>query len=439
MLLTCFGLGLLDGAGLCSQYVLLAKHRDSPLKVLVMSNQSIAGPLGRVEFISLVAALIAINAFAIDIMLPGLQDIGQSLGEQDPNQRQLVIPAYMLGFGVLQLVFGPLADRFGRRKPLLAGLAVYCLAALGAFFVTDFHSLVALRVLQGAGAAASAVIAVAVVRDSYVGNEMAKTLSLVFMVMMLSPIIAPSLGQLLLTLMSWQGLFAFMAGFCALVMTWVFFRLPETLKPEMRRAFTARSIIEGFGIVFGNRVSLSYIMATALLFGALMGFLTSSQQIYVEHYGMGKWFPAFFAAGGICAAIGGFMNSQAVTRYGMVTLSRWGLGVFAALSAVLVVLGMMQLLPVFLFFGLMCLIFVSFNFIMSNFGALAMMPLGDVAGTAASTQGFLQMVIGAALGAMIGQFYNGTPVPMALGFVVLSVAAGLVIAAGTRQEKEATP
>ena len=133
------------------------------------------------------------------------------------------------------------------------------------------------------------------------------------------------------------------------------------------------------------------------------------------------------------------MNSQAVTRYGMVTLSRWGLGVFAALSAVLVVLGMMQLLPVFLFFGLMCLIFVSFNFIMSNFGALAMMPLGDVAGTAASTQGFLQMVIGAALGAMIGQFYNGTPVPMALGFVVLSVAAGLVIAAGTRQEKEATP
>ena len=395
--------------------------------IFIMSAAKVVGRLGRIEFITLVAALIAINAFAIDIMLPGLQQIGESLGEADANRRQLVIPAYMLGFGVLQLVFGPLADRFGRRKPLLFGLGIYCLAALSAFFVTDFGSLVILRFLQGAGAAASAVIAVALVRDLFVGDQMAKTLSLVFMVLMVSPILAPGLGQFLLTVMDWRGLFGFMAGLGFLVTLWVFFRLPETLKPEHRRAFTPGSIVEGFGIVFGNRVSLSYILATALIFGALMGFLTSSPQIYAEHYGMGNWFPAFFAAGGVCSAFAGFVNSQAVTRFGMVRLSHGALAVFTVIAAVALVLGLVQALPVFLFFALTCLLFMSFSFIMSNFGALAMMPLGAVAGTAASTQGFLQMVIGATLGAMIGLFYDGTTVPLTMGFTVLAVLAGLII------------
>jgi MFS transporter, DHA1 family, multidrug resistance protein len=398
--------------------------------------KAIEGP-GRTEFIALVAGLIAINAFAIDIMLPGLQDIGSSLGEADANRRQLVIPAYMLGFGVLQLVFGPLADRFGRKGPLVVGLLIYCLAALSAFLVTDFNSLVVLRFLQGTGAAASAVIAVALVRDRFVGDEMAKTLSLVFMVMMISPILAPSLGQFLLTIIDWRGLFGFMAAFCGMVILWVVFRLPETLKPEHRRAFTPRSIVEGFGIVFNNRVSLSYILATALLFGALMGFLTSSQQIYVHHFNMGRWFPAFFAAGGICSAIGGFMNAQAVMRLGMVKLSHSALLAFLVFSVLMLVFGMINALPVSVFFALTCGIFVSFNFIMSNFGALAMMPLGEVAGTAASTQGFLQMVIGASLGAAIGQFYDGTPVPMAAGFVVLTVCAGMIVHLGVGKRAQA--
>ena len=391
----------------------------------------VVGRLGRTEFITLVAGLIAINAFAIDIMLPGLQQIGESLGEADSNRRPLVIPAYMLGFGVLQLIFGPLADRFGRRNPLLFGLGIYVVAALSANFVSDFNTLLALRFLQGAGAAASAVIAVALVRDLFVGDQMAKTLSLVFMVLMISPILAPGLGQFLLTVMSWKGLFVFMAGLGALIMLWVFFRLPETLKPGDQRPFTFISIIEGFSMVFGNRLSLSYIIATALIFGALMGFLTSSQQIYVEHFNMGVWFPAFFAAGGICSAIGGFVNSQAVTRYGMEKLSHRALAVFVGLSTLMLGLGLLNMMSVWVFFGLSCLLFACFSFVMSNFGALAMMPLGAVAGTAASTQGFLQMVIGAALGALIGQFYNGTTVPLAAGFVLLSGLAYIIIRMGT--------
>ena len=396
-----------------------------------MSSPKLIGRLGRAEFIALVAALIAINAFAIDIMLPGLQQIGAGLGEADPNRRQLVLPAYMLGFGILQMVFGPLSDRYGRRKPLLVGLVIYCIAALSAYAVTDFNSLVMLRFIQGAGAAASAVIATALVRDLFVGDEMAKTMSLVFMVLMLSPIFAPGLGQMLLVVLDWRGLFLFMAGLGLLVTLWVALRLPETLKPENKRPFGLKSIVEGFGIVFSNRLALRYIMATSLLFGGLFGFLTSSQQIYVSIYQVGLWFPAFFAAGGAISALGGFANSQLVSTYGMRRIAYLALNVFGAAAAVMLLLGYLQMLPVWLFFALSAVQFFTFSMIMPNFGALAMEPLGEVAGTAASAQGFLQMVLGASIGAFIGQMFNATTIPLALGMLVLAVLAmGLTRVAG---------
>jgi DHA1 family bicyclomycin/chloramphenicol resistance-like MFS transporter len=392
-----------------------------------MTSSKLIGRLGRVEFITLIAALIAINAVAIDIMLPGLQQIGAGLGEPDPNRRQLVIPAYMLGFGILQIVFGPLSDRYGRRKPLLVGLVIYCIAALSAYAVKDFNSLVFLRFVQGAGAAASAVIATALVRDLFVGDEMAKTMSFVFMVLMLSPIFAPGLGQMLLVVLDWRGLFLFMAGLGMLVTLWVWLRLPETLKPEDRRPFGMKSIVEGFGIVFSNHVALRYILAGAFLFAGLIAFLTSSQQIYVGIYGVGMWFPAFFAAGGAISAVGGFANTQLMNRYGMRRLSHLALYVFSAAAALMLLLGFLNMIPVWAFFALSAVQFFTFSMMMPNFGALAMEPLGEVAGTAASAQGFLQMVLGAGIGAFIGQMYNTTTIPLALGMLVLALLAmGLV-------------
>jgi DHA1 family bicyclomycin/chloramphenicol resistance-like MFS transporter len=402
------------------------------------SSSLVVGRLGRFEFIALVAALIAINAFAIDIMMPGLQQIGAGLGEPDANRRQLVIPAYMLGFGILQIVFGPLSDRYGRRKSLLVGLVIYCLAALSAYAVVDFNSLVVLRLIQGAGAAASAVIATALVRDIFVGNEMAKTMSLVFMVLMLSPIFAPGLGQLLLVVLDWRGLFLFMALLGTLVTLWVWLRLPETLKPENKRPFGLKAVVEGFGIVFSNRVALGYIMATSLLFGGLIGFLTSSQQIYVGVYNVGLWFPAFFAAGGAISAVGGFANSQLVSRHGMQRISFLALNAFCAAAAVMLLLGYLQALPVWLFFALSAGWFFTFSMIMPNFGALAMEPLGEVAGTATSAQGFLQMVLGTGIGALIGQMFNNTTIPLATGMLVLSLAAmGLTGVAGQERTRRA--
>jgi MFS transporter, DHA1 family, multidrug resistance protein len=404
-----------------------------------MKKTKLVGRLGRVEFIVLVAALIAINAFAIDVMLPGLQQIGAGLGEADPNRRQLVIPAYMLGFGILQIVFGPLSDRYGRRGPLLVGLVIYCLAALSAFAVTDFNSLVLLRFVQGAGAAASAVIAMALVRDLFVGDDMAKTMSLVFMVLMLSPIFAPILGQFILVALDWRGLFLFMAGLGTIVTVWIWMRLPETLKPENKRPFGLKPMIEGFGIVFSNHMALRYIMATSLLFGGLFGFLTSSQQIYVSIYQVGLWFPAFFAAGGAISAVGGFANSQLVNKYGMRRISSVALMVFCAAAVGVMALGLLQALPLWAFFILSAVQFFTFSMIMPNFGALAMEPLGEVAGTAASAQGFLQMVLGAGIGAFVGQMFDGTVIPLAVAQLVLSVAAMSLTSFGRQRQLASEP
>ncbi len=389
-----------------------------------------AAQIGRTEFIGLITALIAINAFAIDIMLPGLQTIGAALGESDANNRQLVITSYFIGFALLQLLFGPLSDRYGRRQPLLAGLLVYCLAAAACLFVSDFEALLVLRFVQGAGAAASAVIATAVVRDRFGGEEMAEILSLVFMVLMISPVIAPSLGQLILSLFDWHAIFAFMAAVGGLAAMWTYLRLPETLPADRRRPFTAAGIAEGFGIVAGNRQALLYILATGIIIAALFGFLNSSQQVFTEVYGLGAWFSVAFAGIGVAMSIGSFINSRAVKRFGMRPIAHGCLLTFIALAALLAALAALDALPFVVFLPLLMATFVAFAGIGANFSALALEPLGQVAGTAASAQGFTQMMIGTIVGAAIGQQFDGSVRPMLFGYLVLgAVCLGLVLIA----------
>jgi MFS transporter, DHA1 family, multidrug resistance protein len=398
-----------------------------------MSSEKIVGKLGRVELIALITSLIAINAFAIDIMLPGIQQIGADLGEADPNRRQLIIAAYLLGFGVLQIVFGPLSDRFGRRKPLLLGIVVYLLAALGCMLVSDFDHLLAMRLLQGSGAAASAVIATAVVRDLFVGDQMAKTFSLVFMVLMVSPIVAPTLGQLIMAFLPWKAVFVAMFLVGAVVLVWVWLRLPETLRPEHRRPFTPKAVVEGFGIVFSNRIATAYIISSALMFSCLFGYLGSAQQIFTDSFNAGALFVPLFALCAACTSLGAFTNARFVARWGMRRLALGAVAVFVAGSLIMVVLGLAGWLNLAVFTALMAAIFFAFSSVGPNFGALALEPLGEVAGTAASAQGFLQLVIGAVLGAWIGQLYNGTPIPLALSFAALGLVAAAIVLLGDRR------
>jgi DHA1 family bicyclomycin/chloramphenicol resistance-like MFS transporter len=384
----------------------------------------------RWEFIALAAALMALNALAIDIMLPGLQQIGASLGVADENARQYVITAYITGFGLAQLFFGPLSDRFGRRVPLLAGLAVYVAAAFACAFVPTFGALLAFRFVQGLGAAATRVIAVSIVRDTFGGRAMAEVMSLVFMVFMIIPVVAPSVGQIIMLAGEWHMIFTFM-GVVSLAFTiWTWRRLPETLHASFRRPLTAAVITDGFRIVLTNRTAICYTVAITALFGALFGFINSAQQIYVGIYEVGALFPVYFAAVAGLMALSSFLNSRFVGKFGMRRLAHGALLGFLAVTGLAFALSLLGPLPLWLFVTLFALAMFQFSWIGSNFNALAMEPLGHVAGTASSVQGFMQTVGGGIVGAIIGQSFDGTVVPMAGGYFLLGLAAlGMVLVA----------
>jgi len=377
--------------------------------------------LSRPEFIALMAALMALNALAIDVMLPALPYMGEALGVSHENERQFVITAYMIGMGVAQLAFGPLTDRFGRRAPLLVGIGVYIVAVIIAAFAPSFTMLLVLRFIQGLGAASVRVITTAVVRDRYSGREMAEVMSLVFMVFMAIPVIAPSIGQVLLLTGPWQTIFLFMGGLALVFWFWTFKRLPETLPLDKRRPLSMKGVTEGFRIVFTNRVAISYGLAGMFLFGALFGFISSSQQIYVDIYGLGVYFPVAFALVAGLMAVSSFTNSKVVRRVGMRRLSHGAMLTFTVVSGIWLAFAMSGFLPLWLFFSLLCVIMFSFGWSASNMNSLSMEPLGAVAGTAASVFGFIQTVGGALIGGYIGQLFDGTTIPAAAGYFTMGV------------------
>ena len=389
------------------------------------TTERVAFPLARWEFIALAAALMALNALAIDIMLPGLQEIGASLGVADENQRQYVISAYFAGMACALLPFGPISDRFGRRVPLLFGLVIYLAAAFAAAFAPNFGTMLALRFVQGIGAASTRVIAVSIVRDRFGGRQMAEIMSLIFMVFMVIPVVAPFIGQLMMLIADWHFIFICMSLIALAITLWAFIRLPETQHPEDRRPFTLGSVGQAFGIVLTTRVSLCYTLASTTVFGALFGFINSAQQVYVGIYGVGVWFPVLFAAVAGMMAISSYLNSRLVMRFGMRRLSHAAMIGFMLVSAVWFLWSLTGPVPLLAFVLLFAAAMFQFGWIGSNFNALAMEPLGHIAGSASSVQGFLQTLGGGIIGALIGQAFDGSTTPLAFGFCAVAVV-GLV-------------
>ncbi|HMM64334.1 MAG: multidrug effflux MFS transporter [Mesorhizobium sp.] len=387
-------------------------------------TQQAARPrIPRWEFIALCAALMALNSLAIDIMLPALQQIGASLGVENENHRQYVIAAYVVGFGGAQLFFGPLSDRFGRRPPLIAGLVIYILAAGAAAVAPSFATLLACRFVQGIGAAATRVISVSIVRDTFEGRRMAEVMSLIFMVFMAIPVVAPGIGQILMLLASWHFIFVAMAVGALLTSAWALLRLPETLHPEYRRPLTAKAVLGGFGIVLTNRIALCYALASTFTFAAMFGFINSSQQIYVGIYDLGEMFPVVFAAVAGLIALSNFANARLVGRIGMRRLSQGALLALLGISLLWLALSLAGHMPLLLFVAIFASAMVPFAMLGSNFNALAMEPLGALAGTASSVLGFMQTFLGGLLGTLIGQAFDGTVTPLAASFCLVSAGA----------------
>ncbi|WP_419321520.1 multidrug effflux MFS transporter [Caulobacter sp. ErkDOM-E] len=381
--------------------------------------------MGFRQFVALIAAMMATNALAIDSMLPALPQIGHALGVASANQHQWIITAYLLGFGAAQLFYGPLADRFGRKPVLMIGLALYVLFAGLCAFSTSFEMLLIARALCGVGAAATRVLSVSIVRDCYSGREMAKVMSLSFIVFLAVPIIAPSVGQAIVLVAPWPWIFLVLAIFGLLVIAWAAIKLPETLHPQDRVPLEAAPVLAAFKACLTNRVAIGYTLASTLVLAGLFGFLNSAQQVFVDVLGAGKLFTVIFAgiAGGI--AIASLVNSRIVGKLGMRRVSHVALCGYIAFAAVHAVIALTGHETLWTFAILQTCMMFCFGLTMSNFGALAMEPLGHLAGTAASVQGFITTIGGALFGFWIGQLFDGTVAPLTLGFTGFGLA-GLI-------------
>ena len=374
------------------------------------------------EFICLLALVTSMTAMSIDIMLPSLPEIGRHFAVAEPNDRQLVVIAYMLGMAGGQLVWGPASDRLGRKPPLLAGLAVFIAATVAATLATSFAMLLAARFVQGLGGAAGRTIATAIVRDLFSGRQMAKVMSTIMMVFIMVPILAPGVGQIAASLGSWRSPFLVLLVAGSIAAAWAALRLPET-----HPASGSVSLSAALRLVLGSPVTMGYCGATCAMFGCLVSYISSAQQIFGEAYGMGAAFPLAFGGVACGIALAHFLNARLVPRFGMRRLSHAALVAFLATSLLLALLCALTWPPLAVVLALVCACFFLYGLTQANFNAIAMQPVGQAAGMAAAVLGFTMTTVGALAGGLIARLFDGSALPLAAGFTVLAAAALLAI------------
>lgn len=379
------------------------------------------------QFVVFVAAVMATNALAIDTMLPALPAIGRSLGIASDNDRQWILTAYVLGFGGAQIFYGTLADRYGRRPVLLVALAIYSVFSAVAGLAGSFGVMMAARALQGVGAAGTRVLAIAIIRDRYAGRQMARVMSLAFIVFLAVPIAAPSLGQLVMLFAPWPAVFFLLALFAALVAAWGAWRLPESLHEEDRLPIDARRIAQAFAITLGERRAVGYMLALAVMFGGLLGYVNSAQQVFADVLHEPRRFPLIFGFTALFMVASSLLNARIVGRLGMHRVSHGALCGYIAVAGVHAALAWSGHESIVVFTACMGLLLFCTGLVGPNFNALAMEPLGHVAGTASSVQGFVTSVGGGIVGFLIGQQFDGTALPMTLGFVACSSTAMAIV------------
>lgn len=325
------------------------------LSTKAMNNLTIKQPSRR-EFIGIIAALMALNSLAIYIMLPALPFMGNAFGITSENTQQYVISAYMFGYGLGEIIFGPLSDKLGRRKPLLLGVVIYVISTFFAIFSPTFWIILLLRFIQSVGAASTRVVATSVIRDKFSGHSMAEIMSLIMMLFMSIPILAPGIGQILLLIGSWQTIFLAMLIMGVIVGLWAFLILPETFLMENRRSLSKESILGGFKIVINNKTASAYGLAGMFLFASLLGFLNSAQQIYVEIYKLGNYFPIAFASVASLMGLSSFFNSRLVRIVGMRRLSHGAIAIIIVTSACLLTLSLHGMVNFWIFLPLLAII-----------------------------------------------------------------------------------
>ena len=379
--------------------------------------------IGERELVVMMASLMALNALAIDTMLPAFPRIAKGLALVDPNQVQYVISVFLAGTGIGALVHGPLSDRFGRKPILVWAVIASAFFSFACGFSTSFDMLLTMRFLHGLSAAASGVLVASIIRDKFDGDAMAKRISTIFLVFMIVPIIAPTLGQFILLFAGWRSIFDVMAFMCIAAALWTIRRLPETLRPENVIPIQIKPLAKAWRTVVLHRGAAGYMLGAGIVQGALFGFLNSSQQAFDKVFNAADFFTTGFAIVAMGIAVSNFTNARIVERFGARRVSQAALLVFITLGLLQLMAAMLAPTSMVLF-----LIFLTGNmamvgFIGSNFSSIAMSPFGAVAGAASSFQTFTKTILGAGIGALIGQQFDGSVVPIASGFVLCGLVS----------------
>lgn len=375
------------------------------------------------EFIALIAFLTALMAMSIDTMLPAVGQIATQLGAAHPNDRQFIVLFFFVGLTFGQLIFGPLSDSIGRKPTIFIGLALYAVGSVVCLVSTNYTMLIMGRVLQGFGGAGPRIVSIAMVRDGAKGADMAKIMSFVMSVFMLVPILAPSIGQLVLYVASWRYIFAGFVVASIIAALWLGLRQSETLAPENRHQFSVKELIASASLVLSNRVCLGYTLASGFIFSAFTCYLGTSQQIFADQYQQGDKFALWFGGLAVAIALAMIFNGNYVQKLGMRNISKWAVRGFLVVWSLMVIACFIYAgQPPLLMLGLLLpWSFFASGLTFGNINALALEPMGKNAGMAAAISGFISSFMAVILGGFAGRLYDGTLYPISFSFLIFGV------------------
>ncbi|PHS60911.1 MAG: Bcr/CflA family drug resistance efflux transporter [Flavobacterium sp.] len=384
--------------------------------------------ISRFEFVALMAFLMSVVALAIDALLPALDIIGYSIGTNSAAENQLLITMIFLGLGFGPLLFGPISDSLGRKPVVYMGFAVFIMASFVCIYAPNLETMIIGRILQGIGLSAPRTISIAIIRDRFNGDRMAKVMSFVVVIFLLVPIIAPALGKFILNHYSWQTIFYAQIGFSLFISLWFWKRQPETLIPEKRIKFSKHLFIDGYKELIKFKRTLAFTVISGFVTGSFMVYLSSSQQVFQEQYLLKEEFPFIFAGLAIAMGASIFLNGIIVMKFGMEKLITFSLFLYFIVSVVYVILFYnIENPPIEILLIFFALQFFTLGFLFGNLRSIAMQPVGHIAGIASAITGLISTLMAVPISIFIGKYVSDTALPLFLGFSISSFLALLIL------------
>jgi DHA1 family bicyclomycin/chloramphenicol resistance-like MFS transporter len=385
--------------------------------------------ISRLEFVLLMALMMSMPALSLDAILPALPIIGEDFLVADINSTQIIITSLFIGMAVGQLFFGPLSDSVGRKPLMYVGIIVFLFGSAVCFFSETFYQLIVGRLLQGFGVGAPRVLCTAIIRDKFKGRDMAQLMSNVMTVFILTPMVAPLLGQTIMIFASWRMVFFGIALMGVLSLLWFWLRLEETLLLDKRRPFTLKAIYSASREVVLNPVSRGYTLALGLMFGAFLAYLSTSPQVFQQQYFLQESFVFVFAGISLSFGVATHVNSRLVMRFGMTNMVNQSLNAMLVIALIFLVVSVLYQghPPLWMLISFFCLTLFSMGLVAGNVNALSMEPLGHIAGVGSTIVSTGSSLLSVIIGMVVGSTLGDTVMPIIVGFAVCAGLARLLV------------